>query len=381
MGSSERLEDLPDILSGGGREWPDWTPGRLRIAAIASGLLALAAAAFGGYVVGQRQADSPPATGGGAAGIAKVAKVDIPGGNPSGAGMAAGSIWVMTWDGYVVRVDPETRKVGDQIPVGAGPLATKEGFGSVWVSSALDGTVTRINPIDDSVIDTISVGPVPYQLAPAGGGMWVATQDAAVKIDPVTNDVIRRTPYPRAPAEAAPSQAGVGLAADENGVWISTAVGTVLRLAPDDGHLVKKIRVLPNRQSSPGSVVIDGDRVWVSNWAIGTGPGPGAGEPILGRSVGVVEIDALSNEILARVQTAGYPVAGMLPVDDALYMVSGYGPGKKSVLIRADWPYQVLTSVQPVGGSSFDVVAANGSLWVPSFDEHTMYVLDEEPDG
>jgi hypothetical protein len=370
---------MSDILSGGpGREWPVWTPRRIRIAAIATALLALAAAAFGGYVAGQRHAHSQPSTGGVAA---KVTKVDIPGGSPSGAALVAGSVWVMTWDGHVVPVDPKTRKIGDPIPVGAGPLATKEGFGSVWVTSALDGTVTRINPIDNSVTDTIFVGPVPYQLAPAGGGMWVATQDAAVKIDPDTGDVIRRVPYPHAPAEDAPSQAGVGLAADETGVWISTAVGTVLRLAPDDGHLVRKIRVLPNRQSSPGSVVIDGDRVWVSNWAIDTGAGPGAGEPILGGSVGVVEIDARTNEIVAHVPTAGYPVAGMLPVDDALYMIGSYGPGMDSVLIRAEWPDQALTSVQPVGGSSFDVVAANRSLWVPSFDEHTVYVLDERPGG
>jgi hypothetical protein len=310
-----------------------------------------------------------------------LAKLDIPLGRPSGASLIAGSLWVTTWDGHVVRINPETREIADPISVGAGPLAAKEGFGSVWVTSGLDGTVTRINPGDDSVMDTIDVGPAPFQLAPAGGGMWVATQDAAVKIDPLNNDVVRRVPYPHPPAEATPSQAGIGLAADEKGVWISTAVGTVLRLAPDDGHLIKQIRVLPNRQSSPGSVVIDGDRVWVSNWAIGTSAGPGAGEPILGRSVGVVQIDARSNKIVARVPTAGYPVAGMLPVDDTLYMVGSYGPGMASVLIRTDWPYQVLTSVRPVGRSSFDVVAANGSLWVPSFNEDTVYVLDEEPDG
>jgi streptogramin lyase len=369
---------MPDVISGGsGREWPVWTPRRVRVAVVATSLLALAATAFGGYLAGERRPDSPPATGGGEAESAAVAKLDIPGGRPSGARLAYGSIWVTTWDGHVVRVDPETREIGDPIPVGEGPLATNEGFGSVWVTSAYQGAVTRINPVDNSVLDTISVGPSPFQLAPAGGGMWVATQDAAVKIDPVTDDVVHRVPYPRAPAEAAPSQAGVGLAADENGVWISTAVGTLLRLAPDDGHLVEKIRVLPNRQSSPGSVVIDGDKVWVSNWAIDTGAGPGAGEPILGRSVSVVQIDAGSNQIVRRVPTAGYPVAGMLPVDDTLYMVGSYGPGMTSVLIRADWPYQVLTSVQPVGRSSFDVVAANGSLWVPSFEEDTLYVLDE----
>ena len=47
------------------------------------------------------------------------------------------------------------------------------------------------------------------------------------------------------------------------------------------------------------------------------------------------------------------------------------------VLIRADWPYQVLTSVRPVGGSSFDVVAANESLWIPSWEEHALYVLPD----
>ena len=208
--------------------------------------------------------------------------------------------------------------------------------------------------------------------------MWVATQDAAVKIDPLSDSVIRRVPYPHPPAKDAPSTAGVGLAADENGVWISTAVGTVLRLAPDDGHLVATIRVLPNRQSSPGSVEINGDSVWVSNWAIDTSAGPGAGQPNFGRSVGVAEIDARSNQVVRRVPSAGYPVAGMLPVDDTLYLVGGYYPGKTSVLIRADWPYQVLTSVQPVGGSSFDVVSAAGALWVPSWEEHTMHVLQEQ---
>jgi streptogramin lyase len=314
-------------------------------------------------------------------GAAEVSKLDIPSGHPSGASLIDGDFWVTIWDGHVVRIDPGTREISDPIPVGEGALAAHEGFGSIWVTSAYDGNVTRIDPRDNSVMDTIDVGPLPFQLAPAGGGMWVATQDAAVKIDPITDDVVRRVPYPLPPAETPPSQAGVGLAADEKGVWISTALGTVLRLAPDDGHLIKQIRVLPNRQSSPGSVVIDGDRVWVSNWAIDTGAGPGAGEPILGTTASVVEIDARTNEIVTRVPTAGYPVAGMLPVDDTLYMVGSYGPDMTCVLIRADWPYQTLTWVGPVGRSSFDVVAANGSLWVPSFAEDTVYVLDEEPSG
>jgi hypothetical protein len=246
------------------------------------------------------------------------------------------------------------------------------------VTSAEEGSVTRIDPDDNSVLATIEVGPVPFQIAAAGGGMWVATQDAAVKIDPADNRVELRAPYPKAPNAQTPSTAGVGLDADERGVWISTAHGTVLLLRPDNGRLVDTIRVLPDAHTSPGSVAIDGNHVWVSNWAIETAAGPGAGEPKLGSTVGVVDIDATTHEIIHRVRSAGYPVAGMLPRDGSVYMVGGYDQNHTSVLIRADFPYEVLTSMVPVGGSSFDVVAANGYLWVPSFEEHAVYVLPDD---
>ena len=245
----------------------------------------------------------------------------------------------------------------------------------MWVTNSADGTVTRINPADNSVEATIPVGPLPYQLAAGGGGMWVATQNAAVKIDPGGDRVALRAPYPHARHVETPSSAGVGLDADDRAVWISTAVGTVLRLRPDNGRLVASIRVVPDAHTSPGAVAIAGDHVWVSSWAVDGTAGPGAGEPKLGRTVGVVDIDASSNQIARRVSSAGYPVSGMLPSQDRLYMVGGDYRSHTSVLIRADWPYQVLTSVRPVGGNSFDVVAANGSLWVPSWDEHALYVL------
>jgi hypothetical protein len=35
----------------------------------------------------------------------------------------------------------------------------------------------------------------------------------------------------------------------------------------------------------------------------------------------------------------------------------------------------VLTSVRRVGGGSFDIVAAAGLLWIPSWQERTLQVL------
>ena len=369
MARVEGHDESPDVLDGyDGRVWPAiWSTSRIRIAA--AGVLALALAA-GGFYLGILR-DPPPA-----AVADDVVVLAVPGGRPAGAGLAAGSVWVTTWDGFVVRVDPETRKMV-RIAVGKSPLAAREGFGSVWVTNSADGTVTRINSADNEVQATIPVGPVPFQLAVAGGGMWVATQTAAVKIDPGSDRVVARAPYPHPRDAETPDQAGVGLEADERAVWVSTAVGTVLRLRPGDGSRVATIRVLPDEHTSPGSVAIDGDHVWVSNWAVDPAAGPGAGEPRLGRTVGVVDIDASSNQIVHRVSSAGYPVSGMLPSGGSLYMVGGYDANHTSVLIRADWPYEVLTSVRPVGGSSFDVVAANGSLWIPSWDEHALYVLPE----
>ncbi|MET0524906.1 MAG: hypothetical protein ABWZ91_08900 [Nocardioides sp.] len=369
----EGLDGAPEILSDGGPEEPAAPePPRGKIVAVAVAAFVLAAS--GGYYLGSRgaPADKEEAAADG------VVVIPVPGGNPSGAGLAAGSVWVTTWDGSVLRMDPESREVEATVAVGEGPLAAGEGFGSVWVTSSADGTVTRIDPEDNSVLGTIEVGPVPFQIAAAGGGMWVATQDAAVKIDPGENRVVLRVPYPKEPTAQTPSTAGVGLDADERGVWVSTAHGTVLRLRPDNGRLVETIRVLPDAHTSPGSVAIDGNHVWVSNWAVESAAGPGAGVPRLGATVGIVDIDATTNEIIHRVRSAGYPVSGMLPRDGSVYMVGGYDENHTSVLIRADFPYEVLTSMVPVGGSSFDVVAVNGSLWVPSFEEKAVYVLPDE---
>ena len=106
-------------------------------------------------------------------------------------------------------------------------------------------------------------------------------------------------------------------------VWTPTSAASgsarrserLCRLRPDDGRLVATIRVLPDEHTSPGSVAIDGDHVWVSNWAVEGTAGPGAGEPRLGSTVGVVDIDASTNRIIRRLPSAGYPVAGMLPGD------------------------------------------------------------------
>jgi YVTN family beta-propeller protein len=378
MPGTEGLAGEPEILSGGPRERfssPRWSLFRL----VALGLIVVLLAALGGYRWGTTHAhsrhDVAPRD------VGEV--IAITGGRPSGEGFGAGSVWVPIWSmthssGSVARFDPESRRMLARIVVGRNPLAVQPGFGSMWVTNAGDGTVTRIDPNNNAVLKRIKVGPVPYQIAPAGGGMWVATQKAAVKIDPLTDRVVRRTPYPRPPHTEAPSKAGVALDANSHGVWVSTASGTVLRLRPSDGRLVKTIPIQPVPRSSPGMVAIDGENVWVSSYAISGGSGPGrTGREEYGPSNHLVDISATTNQIIARVPSAGYPVESMLPHNKTLLMVGVDYVQGKSVLIRTDWPYEELTYVRPLGGSSFDVVETHGFLWIPSWDDRTLQILPD----
>jgi YVTN family beta-propeller protein len=264
-----------------------------------------------------------------------------------------------------------------KIPVGSQPLAAQPGFGSMWVSNGFDGTVTRIDPRDNTVLRTIKVGPGPYQIAPAGGGVWVATQDAAVKIDPATNQVVARAAYPHPPHTQTPTTAGVALDANAHGVWVSTAYGTVLRLRPSDGRLLKVINVQPVRNSRPGMVAIDGDNVWVSSYTIESTLGPGAADEKYGPVNHLTDISAKTGEIVQRVPTAGYPVDSFLPQHRKLFIVGNDYQHHTSALIRSDWPYQLLTSIRLLDGSSFDVVDTHGFLWIPSFISSAVQIIPD----
>jgi YVTN family beta-propeller protein len=49
-------------------------------------------------------------------------------------------------DSMLARIDPETIRVTNTIPVGDGPQGLAVGYGSVWVTSFEEGRVWRIRP-------------------------------------------------------------------------------------------------------------------------------------------------------------------------------------------------------------------------------------------
>jgi hypothetical protein len=76
--------------------------------------------------------------------------------------VGAGSVWVSSADGFadaVLKVDPETGRVVDRIPVPAeSPTSLAFGHGSVWVTNSERGTLSRVDPRTGEVAAKIEVG-------------------------------------------------------------------------------------------------------------------------------------------------------------------------------------------------------------------------------
>ena len=112
-----------------------------------------------------------------------VADIPVPS-EPHRVAYGAGAVWVGNWhDNSVSRIDPATnRLVGSPIPIGAhhaGNLVV--GAGGVWVTSdyrvdgaAEDTVVIRIDAQTNRAVETIPVGGHPIDVAAAGGAVWVS---------------------------------------------------------------------------------------------------------------------------------------------------------------------------------------------------------------
>ena len=100
---------------------------------------------------------------------------NYPDGRPA---IGFGSVWVAMFDDNKVwRIDPDTGRPQEFIPVGHGPWSAAVGSGSVWVTNQCDGTVSRIDPDTNTVVETIETGYNPRWLAAGGDSVWVGVTE------------------------------------------------------------------------------------------------------------------------------------------------------------------------------------------------------------
>lgn len=166
---------------------------------------------------------------------------------------ADGSLWAASQDGYLVAIDPRTRRVRSRIriglsndigvdahgiwvatatrdavlnvdpstgrvrpiPIGGVPSAIETGDGSVWAVTPDVGRVWRIDPTRRAVTAAIAMASAPAHVALAGGRVWVSARNdpILVAIDPATNRIVQTVEL----AEPAGAIAG-------DGTWLWVAL-------------------------------------------------------------------------------------------------------------------------------------------------------------
>jgi YVTN family beta-propeller protein len=181
------------------------------------------------------------------------ASVGFFGGTARPALAAFGSIWIVSPDGVVLRIDPRSAQVVESVAVGNASSAIASGAGSLWVTNSLDGTVTRIDP-STLAARTIPVGNGPASVAVNAAGAWIANagDNALVRVDLQTNAVVDTTPVGDGPAAVLATPAAL---------WVANGRdGTVMRLDPRSGELSKMIRL----GGTPTALAVAGGRVWIA---------------------------------------------------------------------------------------------------------------------
>ena len=147
--------------------------------------------------------------------------------------VGAGSVWVSSADGFadaVLKVDTETNRVVDRLPVPAGESSTSLAFGrgSVWIASSERDTVWRVNPRTGEVTAEIEVGRGALDIAvdTDSGDVWVAFGGSyeakkLSRVEPEAGRVVAEVPI----AEQARYGGAWTVAVGEGAVWAQSADG------------------------------------------------------------------------------------------------------------------------------------------------------------
>jgi streptogramin lyase len=184
--------------------------------------------------------------------------------------VGAGSVWVSSADGAadaVLKVDTETNRVVDRLPVPAAESATSLAFGrgSVWIASSERDTVWRADPRTEEVTAKIEVGRGALDVAVDGGtgDVWVAfgggyKAKKLSRVDPEAGRVVAEVPI----AEQARYGGAWTVAAGEGAVWAQSADGGELfKVDPATNEVVAE-RDLGDYSSD---LAVYGGSVWAVN--------------------------------------------------------------------------------------------------------------------
>jgi DNA-binding beta-propeller fold protein YncE len=198
----------------------------------------------------------------------EVAEISLKGfsANITEATFGAGSVWVSSTSGeagVVIRVDSETNRVVDRIPVPVNsPTSLAYGHGSVWIASSGHDTVSRVDPQTGEVAAKIEVGRGAVDIATdeSSGDVWVASvsedRKQLSRVDPATNRVVAEVPI------AAHSRYGgaQSVAVGEGSVWVQSVDGKLFKVDP----ATNKVTATVSLGNSSSHLAVYGGAVWAT---------------------------------------------------------------------------------------------------------------------
>ncbi len=147
--------------------------------------------------------------------------------NPRAVATGHGSVWVANFGGgSVTRVDAESGRVLQTIPVGRGPIDIAVGRESVWVSTQ-EGRVARIDARSGKVVDD-DIGVKAQGALDLGlGRLWIADRvDGTLRVYFIRSGLISDAPLSLGDA---PTDIAVG----PRFAWAAVAGDGVIRRVPD----------------------------------------------------------------------------------------------------------------------------------------------------
>jgi streptogramin lyase len=238
-------------------------------------------------------------------------KVSVPGGPCLGGAYAYGALFIPTCysEEGLVKVDPESLEVTEQVELGTPDIHNQEGSiaageGAVWM--IVDGkgceacVLVGLDPDTLRTTHQIDLDPGAGSVAVGNGYVWVTElePDRLLRIDARTDEILSQTKI---------GALAKYLTVDDNGVWVINQLdGTVMQLSPDDGELLKTIEA--DMAGAGGSITAGGGSVWVR-----------------GTLTLLKQIDSESGEIVT--QYGPDEGSGDALVSDGVLWVSAFRPG------------------------------------------------------
>jgi YVTN family beta-propeller protein len=219
-----------------------------------------------------------------------------------GIAQTPGAIWVAYGDepGMVARIDTQTNKVIARIRVGDWPVGMAATTDAVWVVNSRSDTVSRIDPSTDNVVATVHVGDKPLQVAIGADAAWVTNSgDGTVsRIDRATNQAWLIYGVGQQPSGIAVCNDAVFVAdysgdelvridlrsnivtgrrpairrsnfilPDHDSIWLNDQhENAVLHLGSRFASQPVS-RITAGIGARPSGLAIDGQTLWVANWA------------------------------------------------------------------------------------------------------------------